>query len=159
MELDIDLDEHKSNSTISINRSFFARSIIRRESREENKLNGPKGPIGLTTLYDSNGEVVVDLIFVHGLNGGSQSTWTKNEEASHFWPREWLPKDEGFRDVSIHTFGYASGVSRQSVLNISDFARSLLYSINDSPSMTNRENVSIIRKPLQLLSLKVFRYL
>ena len=148
MESESYLDRRKSNATVSTDKSFFARSIIRKETRDQDQIEGPKGPIGLNTLYDPDEEVVVDLIFVHGLNGGSHSTWTKNGDASLFWPREWLPKDEAFRDVRIHTFGYASGVSRESVLNITDFARSLLYSIHDSPRISRRENVSAVRKSI-----------
>ena len=138
------VDKPKSIETASTSRSFFSRTITKRESREQDQSDGPKGPIGLTTLYDPGGEVVADLIFVHGLNGGSQSTWTKNGDASLYWPQEWLPKDEAFRDVRIHTFGYASGISRESVLNIPDFARSLLYSVHDSPSIARGENVCIL---------------
>jgi hypothetical protein len=154
MEPEVYVDRRKSSSTASINKSFFTRSIIKRESTDDNNSESPKGLIGLTILYNPEKEVVADLIFVHGLNGGSQSTWTKNEDVSQFWPREWLPKDYAFRDVRIHTFGYASGITRQSVLNIPDIARSLLYSIYDSPNMTHRENVSILPKPLWLLILK-----
>jgi hypothetical protein len=138
-------NRRKSNATISTDKSSVARSIIRRETRDQDLPESPGGPIGLSTLYDPGEEVVVDLIFVHGLNGGSHSTWTKNGDVSLFWPREWLPKDEAFRDVRIHTFGYASGVSRESVLNIPDFARSLLYSIHDSPSISRRKKVSVLR--------------
>lgn len=99
-----------------------------------------KGPLGLTTLYDPPGDsVVADLIFVHGLNGGSESTWSKDNEPSLFWPQEWLPKDEAFRDVRIHSFGYASGISRDSILGLRDFAKSLLGAIKDCPAMDRGE--------------------
>ncbi|KIM97612.1 hypothetical protein OIDMADRAFT_105167 [Oidiodendron maius Zn] len=99
--------------------------------------------IGLTTLHTPD-EVVVDLIFVHGLRGGSHSTWTKNKDVSLFWPQKWLPKDDAFRDVRIHTFGYAAGVGHESVVNIPHFAGSLLSSIYDSPSIKLGENVPLI---------------
>jgi hypothetical protein len=106
-------------------------------------IKSTKGPIGLTTVYNPPDDIVVDLIFVHGVNGGSQSTWTKNGDPSLFWPQEWLPKDQAFHDVRIHTFGYASAISQGSVLNIPDFARSLLYSIHDSPVILRESKVGI----------------
>lgn len=142
------LDLHKSNSVVSTSKYAFARNIIRRESRDQDQSESPAGPLGLTTLHEPDGEVVVDLIFVHGLRGGSQSTWTKDGDPSLFWPRAWLAKDEAFRDVRIQTFGYASALSRESVLNIPDFARSLLYSIHDTSGISRRVNVG--------LSLKLF---
>lgn len=158
MESEVFADRRKLSGTASINKSFFTRNIMRRDTTDENNSEGgPKGLIGLTTLYDPNLEVAVDLVFVHGLNGGSQSTWTKNEDQSLFWPREWLPKDYAFRDVRIHTFGYASGLNHRSVLNIPDIARSLLYSIHDSPTIARQENVSTLHKALETTRLIQFR--
>jgi hypothetical protein len=115
-----------------------------------------RGPLGLTTLHKPDGSVVLDLVFVHGLNGGSKSTWSRNGDISLFWPQEWLPKDEAFRDVRIHTFGYSSSVTSESILNIQDFARSLLASIHDSPSIPLGETVGarpyIIQRPSPYLS-------
>lgn len=141
------IDRRQSIATVSSSRSFISRSLIRKDSRnardtrDQDPHDGPKGALGLTTLYNPEEEVVGDLIFVHGLDGGSQSTWTKNGDTSLFWPKEWLPKDEAFRDVRIHTFGYASGIGHESVLNIPDFARSLLYSIHDSPVFLHQKDV------------------
>ncbi|KAK3306822.1 uncharacterized protein B0T15DRAFT_528350 [Chaetomium strumarium] len=126
------------------NTTFSTRSFISRSSFSLSKKGGgdgaerePKGPLGLTTLYipASENPPVADLIFVHGLNGGSHSTWRRGNSAECFWPRAWLPEDDAFRDVRIHTFGYPSGVTRESIINISDIARSLLASVKDSPSM------------------------
>lgn len=104
-----------------------------------------KGDLGLTTLYEPpNGDqsaVVADMIFVHGLNGGSQSTWSKGGMKSHFWPKEWLPKDNAFEDVRIHTFGYPASLDRESILNVHDFARSLLAAVKDSPVISREDRV------------------
>ncbi|KAK1765476.1 hypothetical protein QBC33DRAFT_544396 [Phialemonium atrogriseum] len=131
-------------------RSFLTRTLTRRDTRasvsDDTVASGvSKGPLGLTTLYDPPGDsVVADLIFVHGLNGGSQSTWSKGNDPSLFWPQEWLPRDEAFRDVRIHTFGYASGVNRESILGLRDFAKSLLGAIKDCPAMDRDEKPSLI---------------
>ncbi|KAI4693775.1 uncharacterized protein J4E84_002351 [Alternaria hordeiaustralica] len=106
---------HKRGSIASgaSNGSFFSRSFTRRDTgRTDDSVDFPKGAIGLTTLHDPEEDAVADIIFVHGLNGGSESTWTKNGNPSLFWPSAWLPNDEAFKDVRIHTFGYASGLSK-----------------------------------------------
>lgn len=41
--------------------------------------------------------------------------------------------DDAFQDVRIHSFGYSSGLNRESVLNVRDFAKSLLCAVKDSP--------------------------
>lgn len=46
--------------------------------------------------------------------------------------------DDAFEDVRIHTFGYSSGISRESALNVHDFARSLLAAVHDSPVISPR---------------------
>lgn len=126
----------RANTTSSA-KSFLARTLTRHGTAPSDRSNGPKGPLGITTLYDPGPDhsTVADLIFVHGLNGGSQSTWSKGNSPSLFWPQEWLPLDDGFQDTRIHTFGYASGISTSSILNVRDFARSLLGAIKDNPLM------------------------
>ncbi|KAK3935808.1 hypothetical protein QBC46DRAFT_322718 [Diplogelasinospora grovesii] len=130
-------------STFSSRKSFLSRPLTR-WGREQDET--PKGPLGLTTLIDPGPDepAIADVIFVHGLNGGSQSTWSKGNSLSHFWPKEWLPLDEAFQDVRIHTFGYPSAISRESVLNVHDFARSLLAAVKDSPVMNRREKPRLI---------------
>lgn len=128
-------------SSTKSGKSFFG-SIIRKETKPSNQTEPPKGRFGLTTLHDPPGSApVADLIFVHGLNGGSQSTWTKGDD-SNFWPKIWLPSDDAFADIRIHTFGYHSGLSKESVLNIQDFSRSLLGAIHDAPSIPRDQKVS-----------------
>jgi hypothetical protein len=140
-------DRRKSLASIATTRSLITRTLTRRDTTAtdwSDQEASTKGPIGLTTVYSPPNDIVVDLIFVHGINGGSQSTWTKNGDPSLFWPQEWLPKDQAFQDVRIHTFGYASAIAQGSVLNIPDFARSLLYSIHDSPVILRESKVGIL---------------
>ncbi|KAB5528100.1 hypothetical protein GE09DRAFT_975274 [Coniochaeta sp. 2T2.1] len=116
--------------------SFFGRSLSRRNHPETTaKTNQPKCSLGLTTLYTPETPAAADLVFVHGLNGDAQNTWSRDGDSS-FWPREWLPKDEAFREVRIHTFGYSSAIFTDGgVLEIPDFARSMLAAIQDAPSI------------------------
>lgn len=127
---------------------------FRFDSRDSNSREAPSGPLGLTTLYQppGDGPVAADLVFVHGLNGGSRSTWTKGDASTHFWPKQWLPSDEAFNDVRIHTFGYSAAIIKESILNIPDFSRALLSAIHDAPTIPREEKVSrqqgAVRLPL-----------
>lgn len=122
-------------TTTTSTKSFLSRTFTRHGSEATDEVNDSKGPLGLNTLYDPGPDraAIADIIFVHGLNGGSQSTWSKGNNPSNYWPQEWLPLDDAFCDVRIHSFGYSSGISRESVLNVRDFASSLLAAIKDSP--------------------------
>lgn len=133
-------------------RTLIGRAWTRRGTNQTavTKSNVPKGsfkgPLGLTTLHEPpGGTAIVDIVFVHGLNGGSQSTWSKGNASSHFWPREWLPKDPAFEDVRIHTFGYTAGLGK-AILSVDDFARTLLAEVKDSPSI-NQDGGNVSQQP------------
>ena len=129
----------RQSSTSS--RSLLSRTLARREDGDDASVE-LKGSYGLITLYEPPDSAIVDLIFVHGLGGGSRSTWTKSGDPSLYWPQEWLPNDFGFRDVRIHSFGYNSNWTKESTLNLHDFAKSLLGSIQDCPLIPGLSNVS-----------------
>ncbi|MCJ1251592.1 hypothetical protein MMC30_008827 [Trapelia coarctata] len=103
-----------------------------------------KGPLGLNLLHVPS-EPLIDFIFVHGLGGGSRKTWSKSPNPYHYWPKEWLPRDPDFRHVRIHSFGYAAtwGEKKNSILEINDFARSLLGEIRDDPEI-RRDDTRIV---------------
>ncbi|AEO67579.1 uncharacterized protein THITE_2150738 [Thermothielavioides terrestris NRRL 8126] len=98
-----------------------------------------KGPLGLTTLYEPPPPAtpVADIVFIHGLGGGSRKTWSYSPDPPHYWPQSWLPQDEDFADVRIHTYGYKAdwGGRRQSVLDTHDFAQSLLGALRNHPAV------------------------
>lgn len=100
-----------------------------------------KGPLGLNLLHTPS-EPLIDLIFVHGLGGGSRKTWSKSEDAYHYWPKEWLPRDPDFKNVRIFSFGYKADWAERNGdgLDINDFAQSLLGEINTCPEI-RRSNV------------------
>ena len=118
----------------SLARALLARAFDRPHG--DNREN-PKGPTGLTTLHEPEPgrPVAADIVFVHGLNGGSRSTWSDRGDPKLFWPGQWLPDDEAFADARIHSFGYLSGVSRRSVLDVQDFANALMVAVAHSPAM------------------------
>lgn len=104
-----------------------------------------KGPLGLSILFEPS-EPLVEVVFVHGLKGGSRKTWSKSEDMYHYWPKEWLPRDPEFKNVRIHTFGYNAdwGETRQSFLSIHDFGKALLGAIHDSPQIRGGGDTPLI---------------
>jgi hypothetical protein len=141
-----------SQSNVSNSKVFFLSRSRTRFGNAGDEEDDLKGPLGLNTVYDPPGPAVADLIFVHGLRGGSRSTWTKSSDPSLYWPKEWLPKDAGFQDVRIHSFGYDSHWERESTLNIYDFAQSLLGCIHDCPAMPQHLKVRIFPQSVQMLA-------
>lgn len=126
-------------------RSLFARTRSRRDGGgNDPPSEDAKGPFGLSTLFEPSDPVIADIVFVHGLGGGSRSTWTKSLDPSLFWPQKWLSQDQGFKDVRIHSFGYNSNWDKESTLNIHDFAKSLLGSIQDCPVIPRGSDVSVL---------------
>ncbi|KAL7791473.1 hypothetical protein V8C37DRAFT_402997 [Trichoderma ceciliae] len=105
-------------------------------------------PLGLSTLYDPKpNSVIADIIFVHGLGGSSKKTWSNSSYPRSFWPQDWLPVERGFEDVRIHSFGYRADWGKkwqqQSILNIHDFAESLIGGLRNHPSI-RRDDSRII---------------
>ena len=133
------MERSKTQGTSS-DRSFISRALPRRQRSGEHFDDG-KGPLGLATLFDPINLAIADLVFVHGLGGGSRSTWTKSDSPSLYWPKEWLPQDHDFQDVRVHTFGYNSDWGNESILNIHDFAKALLGSLSDCPTMPRNSDV------------------
>lgn len=133
--------ELQHSSTSSSRRSIFSLSTKRTHSDDDN--NDSQNPLGLNTWYDPVSDLdVADLIFVHGLRGGSRKTWTKSNDATLFWPKEWLPREKSFQRTRIHTFGYDSNWQKGSTLRVLDFSRALLGAISDSPSIPRDTKVS-----------------
>lgn len=103
-----------------------------------------KGALGLNLLHIPS-EPEVDLVFVHGLGGGSRKTWSRTTQPKDYWPAEWLPQDPEFSHVRIHSFGYDSDWTKgnDNCLNIQHIGKSLLMELATSPHM-NGTNTSII---------------
>ena len=133
------MERAKTISTLP-GRAFLSRTLTRRDAGGQTAEDG-KGPFGLTTLFDPQLPVIADLVFVHGLGGGSKSTWTKSNDPSLYWPKEWLPQDPTFQDVRIHSFGYNSNWGDESILNVHDFAKALLGSMQDCPLIPRNTDV------------------
>ncbi|KAL8712658.1 MAG: hypothetical protein Q9220_003190 [cf. Caloplaca sp. 1 TL-2023] len=99
--------------------------------RRERSAERHADPLGLNVIHDpDDGNHSVDIIFVHGLGGTSQKTWSRNRDVDFFWPREWLPWEPGFERARILSFGYNAHFAssgRDNILNIADFAKNLLF--------------------------------
>ncbi|KAK4161154.1 hypothetical protein QBC43DRAFT_303202 [Cladorrhinum sp. PSN259] len=107
-----------------------------------------KGALGLTTLHEPEASTapVADIVFIHGLGGGSRKTWSFSPDPSHYWPLAWLPVDRDFADVRIHTFGYKAdwGERKQSVLDIHDFGQTLLGALRNHPGIRRTDGGIIL---------------
>ncbi|OTA85839.1 hypothetical protein M434DRAFT_400064 [Hypoxylon sp. CO27-5] len=140
--------DHSMSSTFGSKSSISnssASGLSRAPTIVEDDTEDIKGPLGLNLLYAPS-EPRIDVIFVHGLGGGSRKTWSKTKSLDHFWPQEWLPKDPAFKDVRIHSFGYNSDYVKGSdnCLNIRHFGKSLLGEMSTSPHLANSDTAIIL---------------
>ncbi|KAI8962531.1 Alpha/Beta hydrolase protein [Daldinia sp. FL1419] len=62
---------------------------------------------GLFQVYDS-GEAKVDIVFLHGLRGDIEKTWTKE---GVLWPKDLLPQD--IPESRIFLFGYDTSITQR----------------------------------------------
>ncbi|KAH6975963.1 NACHT and WD domain protein [Ilyonectria sp. MPI-CAGE-AT-0026] len=117
----------------------------KRPSSDDENGTKSRGPLGLHLLHSSP-EPLIDLIFVHGLRGGSVKTWQKGKDPRFFWPQFWLPVEPEFNNVNIHSFGYDAdwASSKASILNVHDFGQSLLEEMRNSPSLINNSSAPIV---------------
>ncbi|PYH92748.1 catalytic protein [Aspergillus ellipticus CBS 707.79] len=65
---------------------------------------------GLTQVYCSPEKPLVDIVFVHGLNGGPHHTWTSKNNGT-FWPADLLPEVLAPSRVRILVYGYNANVT------------------------------------------------
>ncbi|KAH7304039.1 hypothetical protein B0I35DRAFT_383123 [Stachybotrys elegans] len=102
-----------------------------------------KGPLGLTTVYQPADQqaAIAQIVFVHGLGGDSERTWSKNDV---FWPRDLLPIERPFERTAIHSFGYASNFKKSSILDMQDFSNALLQSMLHSPVIQGSKSPIIL---------------
>ncbi|GFF49854.1 protein SERAC1 [Aspergillus udagawae] len=66
--------------------------------------------IGLTQVYCTKEKPLVDIVFVHGLNGHPYNTWS-TKEPPVFWPADLLPNLLEPCKVRILTYGYNANVT------------------------------------------------
>lgn len=68
---------------------------------------------------------VADLVFIHGLGGGSQTTWAFEGKPENFWP-DWISTE--FPKLGIWTIGYSSSVTawNEQSMPLADLGHSIL---------------------------------
>jgi hypothetical protein len=129
-------DVHRKDSSF-LRRRFDSVWRKRRETTDENDM---RGPLGLHLLHSSP-KPLIDIIFVHGLRGGSIKTWRKGNDPRLFWPKYWLPMEPDLCNASIYSFGYDSdwASTTPSILNIHDFGRALYEEMRSSPLLRQKQ--------------------
>ena len=113
-----------------------------RKNTDSNDEEAARGPLGLRLLHSSP-EPLIDIIFVHGLRGGSIKTWRKGNDPRNFWPQLWLPVEPEMHNANIHSFGYDSdwATTKSSILDVHDFGQSLLEEMRNSPYLRDNRSV------------------
>ena len=90
----------------------------------------PGNTLGLHVVYQPASTAPLDIIFVHGLAGGSQKTWSKYHDPKLFWPQQWLPLEPEICAARVLSFGYNAHFrtsGSKNISNIADFAKDLLF--------------------------------
>ena len=89
------------------------------------------GRLGLHVVHQPGAAPLLDIIFIHGLGGDSQRSWSKDPgDPKLFWPQHWLPYEPEIGRARILSFGYNASFlpgTPRSIYKISDFAKELLY--------------------------------
>ncbi|SMY21055.1 unnamed protein product [Zymoseptoria tritici ST99CH_1A5] len=88
-----------------------------------------KDPTGLTVLHEPEGTPISDLVFVHGLGGGSVRTWSADARPGSYWPLDWLAKEPLIASTRISTYGYnshATATDPDRLLDLAELAKDLL---------------------------------
>ncbi|KAF4626234.1 hypothetical protein G7Y89_g11926 [Cudoniella acicularis] len=97
----------------------------------------------LTVLYDYGDAAKVDICAVHGLGGNAMDTWTA--DGNMIWLRDILPTSDYFKESRIMTFGYDSDLTAgDSVMEVEDWARTLLTTVNNARSSQTERQRPII---------------
>ncbi|TVY14338.1 Vegetative incompatibility protein HET-E-1 [Lachnellula arida] len=130
--------------------SILERSLTRMRRRSSTSqtldiAHDSVGTYGLNLLYTPP-VPLLELIFVHGLRGGSRKTWSHSSDPFSYWPKEWLPRDPEFKNARIFSFGYNSdwGERKDSLLSLQDFGKYLLSEMMHSPDIKQQGDTPVI---------------
>ncbi|KAI9158094.1 Vegetative incompatibility protein [Paramyrothecium foliicola] len=134
--------KEEKRRTSFLRRRFSSKWSQKKEHASEESI---RGPLGLQLLFASP-EPLVEIVFVHGLRGGSVKTWQKGNDPRLFWPQHWLPTEPDFRNASIHSFGYESDwkSSAPSILSVHDFGQALYEELRTSASLRQNPKNAIL---------------
>lgn len=108
----------------------------------------PVATLGLTEVYSSS-DPQVDIVFVHGLNGHPEKTWTADNNV--FWPRDLLPISVGTVPIRVLTYGYdarvsafTDGVGKDHIHHHAENLAARLYSNRSSARATERPIIFVV---------------
>ena len=96
------------------------------ESVAHSMLQALEDKIGLSPIHGTNNASRnADLIFVHGIGGGSQTTWAHEGNVENFWP-SWIAEE--FPELGVWTLGYGTNVSqwKERSMPLSDLGNQVL---------------------------------
>ncbi|KAI1087489.1 hypothetical protein F5B19DRAFT_475279 [Rostrohypoxylon terebratum] len=130
---DSDYVESNIERSSSRIRDLLGKSFtINSDSNRRSPSPSPSG-LGLHVIHQPE-VACIDIIFVHGLGGHSQRTWSRNHDPTLFWPKLWLPLEPGIGKARIMTFGYNADWrgATKSIANVTDFAKELLFEMRFS---------------------------
>lgn len=99
--------------------------------------------LGLHVIHQPGTAPVLDIIFIHGLGGDSQRTWSKDtRDPNLFWPQHWLPLEPEIARARILSFGYNASFlpgTPRNIYKIGDFAKELLYEMKFSKDHSGKD--------------------
>ncbi|KAI4660544.1 uncharacterized protein J4E78_005247 [Alternaria triticimaculans] len=124
--------ERRSGSFQSVTSNFASMSVSNEPHDKSQSAHRRMNPLGLTVIHEPEGGHSLDIVLIHGLGGSSHSTWSKNHDPNYFWPHLWLPSEPAIGSARILSFGYDAdwkSTSSRTVLNITDFAKELLFAM------------------------------
>ncbi|RKL39818.1 hypothetical protein BFJ72_g6545 [Fusarium proliferatum] len=135
------------SSASSLGRRFTNLLPISRKSTRQ-VAERAKNEFGLNTVYQppESSNVIADLVFVHGLGGGSSTTWCIHGDPESFWPKEWLPKDPDFDGVRVRSFGYNANWSTRAKtpLDVRSFGQSLVEELISDPMIKSSDTPIVL---------------
>jgi pimeloyl-ACP methyl ester carboxylesterase len=102
-------------------------------------------PVGLQVLHQPDAPHVVDIIFVHGLGGGSRTTWTQHQDPEFLWPLKFLPHESEINEARISTFGYHTDLKKASIFEL---AKALLVDLKHAEDAITKQPLAIGKRPI-----------
>ncbi|KAF2229076.1 hypothetical protein EV356DRAFT_494418 [Viridothelium virens] len=99
------------------------------------------GPLGLNVIYTPENGHKADIVFVHGLGGGSRWTWSKSRNPELLWPLTFLPLEPDICLARILSFGYNANFKKAGSVGtvVLDFAKELLFDLKYARDEAKRD--------------------
>ncbi len=85
------------------------------------------------------------IVFIHGLTGDPEKTWTSDDDEPFFWPEQ-LANDPDFEKCDVLSFGYTSVIGK--TLNIPQIAQHLETTLNELKRFKQYQSISFVAHSL-----------